>query len=79
MIDDIDVSVVIPVYNAERFIRTAISSVLSQEYVNIEVIIIDDGSTDSSGKIIQSINDDRIKYFKKENGGIVSALNFAIP
>ncbi|MGM7962007.1 glycosyltransferase [Yersinia enterocolitica] len=79
MIDDIDVSVVIPVYNAERFIRTAISSVLSQKYVNIEVIIIDDGSTDSSGKIIQSINDDRIKYFKKENGGIVSALNFAIP
>lgn len=78
MLSDVDISVVIPVYNAEKFILAAVKSVLSQKSVNIELIIIDDGSTDSSGKIIQSINDTRIKYFKKENGGIVSALNFAI-
>ncbi|ARB86827.1 MULTISPECIES: glycosyltransferase family 2 protein [Yersinia] len=78
MLNDVDISVIIPVYNAEKFILTAVESVLSQECVNIELIIIDDGSTDTSGEIIQSINDNRIKYFKKENGGIVSALNFAI-
>lgn len=78
MFKNVDISVIIPVYNAEKFILAAVESVLSQECVSIELIIIDDGSSDSSGEIIRSINDDRIKYFKQENGGIVSALNFAI-
>lgn len=79
MVNNVDISVVIPVYNAERFIRTAIESVLSQADVSLEIIIIDDGSTDLSGEIIRSINDMRVNYFRKDNGGIVSALNFAIP
>ena len=58
------VSIIIPVYNAEKFIAETINSVISQSYQNWEIIIIDDGSSDNSGAIIKKIieGENRIKY-----------------
>lgn len=72
------VSVVMPVYNGSNYIREAVDSVLAQTYKNIEVIIVNDGSVDNSEEIIKSYKDTRIRYFKKENGGVATALNLAI-
>ena len=71
------VSAVIPVYNGSNYLREAINSVLNQTYSNIEVIVVDDGSTDDTWTIIQSYGD-KIRGFHKENGGVSSALNLAI-
>lgn len=71
------VSIVIPVYNGSNFLREAISSALSQTYKNIEVIVVNDGSTDDTEEIALSFGD-RIRYFAKENGGTSTALNLAI-
>lgn len=62
------VSVIIPVYNAQEFILETLESVLSQTYINIEVIIIDDGSTDKTLQVISKYKD-KIKYFYQENSG----------
>lgn len=72
------ISVLIPLYNKSQSIATTISSVLSQTYTEFEVIVVDDGSTDGSGDVVLTIDDDRIKYFKKENGGVSSARNYGI-
>ena len=71
------ISVIMPVYNVERFVRQSIESVLNQTYKNIELIIVDDGSKDSSGKICDeySKKDERIKVIHKENQGISCARN----
>jgi len=70
------ISVCIPVYNREKFVRGAILSVLNQTYKNFEIIVIDDGSTDSSFKIIQKFQDPRISIFENgENKGIVYSRN----
>ena len=63
------VSVIIPIYNSEKYIEKCIQSVMSQSYNKLEIILIDDGSTDSSEKICKKImkEDQRIKYYKKEN------------
>ena len=73
------VSIVIPVYNGANFMREAIDSALNQTYKNIEIIVVNDGSTDDgeTEKIALSYGD-KIRYFKKENGGCASALNFGI-
>lgn len=71
-------SIVIPLYNKEKYIRKTLESTLSQTYTIFEVIVIDDGSTDDSATIVKSINDMRIKYFHKENGGVSSARNYGI-
>src|SRR2546422_1480727 len=71
------VSIVIPTYNRERFIRDSINSALSQDYPSFEVIVVDDGSTDSTPSICSEY-DDKIRYFDKPNGGPASALNFGI-
>jgi len=73
------VSILLPVYNGERFLQLAIQSVLSQTYTNFELLIYNDGSTDSSLQIIKSFNDYRIKYFSfNGNKGIVHGLNFLL-
>lgn len=71
-------SIVIPLYNKEKYIRKTLESTLSQTYTIFEVIVIDDGSTDDSATIVKSIYDMRIKYFHKENGGVSSARNYGI-
>ncbi|HGD3313803.1 TPA: glycosyltransferase family 2 protein [Enterobacter hormaechei] len=74
----ISVSVVIPVYNCETTIKKTIDSVLAQDNLDFEVIIVDDGSTDRSAEIITKYEDARIRYFYQENSGISSALNYGI-
>lgn len=70
------VSIILPVFNAEKFLQKSIQSILSQSYVNIELIIINDGSTDSSADIINKFNDERIVHLQnKKNLGLISSLN----
>ncbi len=70
------ISVVMPAYNAEKYIAEAIESILAQTYKDFEFIIINDGSTDKTEEIILSYNDERIVYLKNEkNMGIVHTLN----
>jgi len=73
------VSIVIPVYNGSNYMKEAIDSALVQTYKNIEIIVINDGSTDD-GKTdeIAKIYGDKIRYYYKENGGVASALNLGI-
>lgn len=73
------VTIIIPVYNGSDFMSQAIETALGQTYQNIEVIVVNDGSTDNgeSEKIALSYGD-RIIYYKKTNGGVSSALNFAL-
>lgn len=68
------VSIIIPVYNGENYLREAIDSALGQTYTNIEVIVVNDGSTDGSKEIALSYGD-RVRYYYKENGGVASAVN----
>lgn len=73
------VSVILPCFNNEKFIDDCIDSVLNQSWYNLELIIIDDGSTDNTKLIIENYNDSRIKYIKnKKNSGIVYSLNKGI-
>jgi len=70
------VSVVIPFYNAEKYIRQSVDSILNQSYRNLEIILIDDCSQDSSSKIIQSIKDSRIRLIRNDtNLNIAKSLN----
>ncbi len=74
------VSVVIPTYNREKYVGEAIQSVLNQSYKNVEVVVINDGSTDNTEQIVKEImeKDDRVKYFYQENQGSAAARNKGI-
>lgn len=74
------ISVVIPIYNTEKYLEECVKSVLSQSYFNLEVLLIDDGSKDGSGEICDrfAAQDSRVKVFHLENGGVSRARNFAI-
>lgn len=72
-----EVSIIIPVYNGEKFVKQAIQSALDQTYKNIEVIVINDGSVDNTDMICKSFGD-KISYYKKINGGVATALNLGI-
>ena len=71
------VSIVIPVYNGANYVAEAIESALNQTYKNIEIIVVNDGSTDKTENIAKSYGD-KIKYYYKDNGGVASALNLGI-
>lgn len=68
------ISVVIPVFNAEKYLRETVQSVLNQTYSNFELIAVNDGSTDRSLEILQQITDDRIRIIDKENTGVKGML-----
>ena len=70
-------SVMLPVYNAQRTISRAIKSILEQTFNDLELIVVDDGSTDSTRNLIGSINDSRIKYFFQPHQGVAAASNLA--
>lgn len=74
------VSVIIPAYNAAKFIAKTIESVLSQTYKNIEVLVIDDGSQDATAEIVRSIaqKDSRVVLLQQENSGVAAARNLGI-
>ncbi|PZO14602.1 MAG: glycosyl transferase family 2 [Leptolyngbya foveolarum] len=74
------VSVIIPAYNAERFIARTLSSVLKQTYQNLEIIIVDDGSNDGTAEIIQQYQkiDNRLILLQQANAGVAAARNLAI-
>ncbi len=71
------VSIVIPAYNAEKTIHRCINSLLHQDYDNIQVVVINDGSTDNTDRIVKELclRDSRIKYLLTENGGVSKARN----
>ena len=72
------ISVVIPLYNKEASIAQSLKSVLSQEYDDFEVVIVDDGSTDGSVAVVEAMNDPRIRLIKQENGGPSKARNTGV-
>lgn len=74
------ISVIVPVYNVEAYLEKCVNSILHQTYENIEVILIDDGSTDNSGAICEALvaADSRIKVLHKPNGSVSSARNLGI-
>lgn len=71
-------SIIIPVFNKELFVSNTLKSVLSQTFSDFEIIIVNDGSTDGSEEIILTMQDERIRYFYKENEGVAIARNFGI-
>jgi glycosyltransferase involved in cell wall biosynthesis len=72
------ISVLMPVYNGEKYLREAIESILNQTEKDFEFLIIDDGSTDNSENIIRSYTDHRIKYHKRPHQGLVQTLNYGL-
>lgn len=74
------ISIIVPVYNVEKHLSKCIESIIDQTYSNLEIILIDDGSTDNSGKICDkyAVNDERIKIIHKENSGVSKARNLGI-
>lgn len=75
------ISVIIPVYNVERYLKKCVDSVLKQDYTNIEIILVDDGSTDSSGNICDEYSNkypNKVKVIHKKNGGLSDARNYGI-
>lgn len=74
------VSIIVPVYNVEKYIEKCLASLINQTLQDIEIIIVNDGSTDGSKKIIEKyLENKKIKYLEKENGGLADARNYAIP
>ena len=75
-----EISVIVPVYNAEKYLSNCIKSILHQTFQNFELLLINDGSKDSSPEVCKKYQlcDNRIKLFNKENGGVSSARNYGI-
>lgn len=74
---DDKITVIVPVYNIENYLNKCLDSLINQTYKNLEIIVVNDGSTDNSGKICQEYakKDNRIVYIEKENGGLSDARN----
>lgn len=73
-----DVSIIVPIFNGEKYISECIDSILTQEYNDFELLLINDGSTDNTNNIINSYNDNRIKIYNQENKGTGSARNLGL-
>ena len=73
-----DISIIVPAYNAEKYISKCLDSLINQTKKELEFIIVNDGSTDNTEKIVEDYKDDRIKYFKNKNQGIGKTRNFGI-
>lgn len=73
-----EISIIVPIYNAEQYLNKCIESLINQTKKELEFILINDGSTDNSESIIKSYKDNRIKYFKRSNHGIGKTRNFGI-
>ena len=74
----VDISIIVPIYNASKYLKKCLDSLVNQTKKELEFILINDGSTDDSESIIKSYNDSRIKYFKRSNHGIGKTRNFGI-
>ena len=74
------ISIIVPVYNTEKYLRECLDSILAQTYTDIEVILIDDGSKDGSLSICQEYAsiDKRVRVYHKENSGVSDTRNFGI-
>lgn len=74
------ISVIVPVYNVERYLEKCLKHIIHQTYQNLDIILIDDGSTDSSARICDeyALRDSRIRVFHKDNQGVSSARNFGL-
>ena len=74
------VSIIVPVYNAEQYLRRCVDSILNQEYTDFEVFLVNDGSTDSSGDICEEYGnkDTRVIVIQKENTGVSDSRNLAL-
>ena len=74
------ISVIVPVYNVEQYLEKCVESIINQTYKNLEIILVNDGSTDNSGKLCDELakKDERIKVIHKENGGLSDARNRGI-
>lgn len=74
------ISVIIPVYNVEKYLESCVKSVMNQSYTDLEILLIDDGSSDKSGRMCDELSmvDSRIKTIHKKNGGLSSARNVGI-
>ena len=74
------ISIIVPIYNKEDYLRQCLDSIINQSYTNFEVLLVNDGSTDSSGIICQeySERDSRFRYIEKKNGGVSSARNLGL-
>lgn len=78
--ENIKVSVIVPVYNVEKYLKECVDSLINQTYKNLEIILVDDGSTDNSGSICDdyATKDSRVKVIHKENGGASSSRKMGI-
>lgn len=72
------ISIIVPCFNNEKYIKRCLDSLVNQTLKDIDIIVVNDGSTDKSAEVINSIHDSRIRYFYKKNEGIASARNFGI-
>ena len=77
---DEKISVIVPVYNVEQYLERCVDSIINQTYKNLEIILVNDGSTDNSGQLCDELakKDDRIKVIHKENGGVSETRNLGI-
>lgn len=72
------ISILLPLYNDELYIKKAIQSVFANSYKNFELVVINDGSNDNSLEIVKSINDERLKIYTKSNTGLIDTLNYGL-
>lgn len=74
------ISIIVPVYNVEKYLKKCVDSIVNQTYKNLEIILVDDGATDNSGKICDELVelDNRIRVYHKKNGGLSDARNYGV-